>query len=118
MALSGSLNFQVDGVGSYSLFFEEFIAKLETFTGEFLETIEAEAREVATLAGERVLGNLHLIDVAFLYAELVKPPMKGARAKDSRVVATGFAEELVGVFVPDNDGGASEDSTNVEGLTG
>ena len=95
------------------MFFTEFVAKMEAFTEEFLETIEAKAHDVAMLAGERVLTNIHLIDPAFPFAELVKPLGKGTWAEASRAATAIFVEELVGVFAPDNDGDALEDSTQV-----
>lgn len=78
MSISVSLNFQVGDVGSYTLLFKDFIDKLETFVGEILGAIEADAREVATLAAECVLINVHLIVPTTPFAKMVKPLEKGA----------------------------------------
>lgn len=83
MTLAGSINFQADDVGSYALFFQGFVAQLDAFAKEFQETIEAKAREVATLARKHVFTNLHFIDPTFPFAELVKPPAKNRKAEAS-----------------------------------
>lgn len=115
MTLSGSRDFQADDMGSYALFFQGFVAQLEAFTKEFLGAIEAKAREVAMLAGERVFTNLHLIDPAFPFVELVKSFEKSKRLENSREATVGFVEELVGVFAPDNGEGGLEDPTSADG---
>lgn len=110
MTLMGFINFQADGVGTYALFFQEFVTKLVAFAKGFQETIEVGSREGAMMAGERVFTNLHLINHAFPFVGLVKPPGIGRKTEASRDATAGYIEELVCVFVLGDDEGDLEDS--------
>lgn len=117
MTVVGSSNFQADDVGSYALSFQGFVTKLEEVAKDFQQTIDDEALEVATLAVECAFTNLHLIDATFPFTELVKLPERGKKAEASRAATTDHVEELVNVFIRDEDEGL-EDPARATDLPG
>ena len=105
-------NFQADDIGSYALFFERLVAKLEKTSAEMQGTIEAECREVLELAGERIFTNLHLRDASFPFEEVLRKPEPEEAAKASRQAVADHVVAFVNMHQrgPADDEGTSQAS--------